>query len=250
MKKNNQPKPFYIYGHNPAEEMLKTNPNLVKHLVVEESVQKETFNHYRKIAKDNKIPFNSVSTKYLKRQVGDVVHQGVALKIGSFPYVNIHDWLSTLSDDKKHFVIITDHIHDPYNLGAIIRSAAAFNASAIIIPNANQATVNGTVFKTSAGAILHIPIIQVSNVNYCLETLKENNFWIASADMEGKETLHNQTFDSNLAFVIGNEGKGVSRLVKENSDLVINIPINSNIESLNASVTAAILSYEFNKQNS
>ena len=143
-------------------------------------------------------------------------------------------------DDK---ILILDHILDPHNFGAIIRTAVAAEFNAIIIPNDRQVLVNSTVVKTSVGALFDIDIVLVTNLNNTIKTLKDDGFWIYGTVMNG-EDYRDVDYDGKTCLIIGNEEKGISKLVKENCDFLVTIPINSKIDSLNASVAAGILMYE------
>ena len=143
-----------------------------------------------------------------------------------------------------------------HNFGAILRTAAATGVAGVIVPKDSQAPINGTVYKTSAGAVAKIPVVRVSNINQIIEKLKKNKFWTAAIDMDEeanskqqkKNQLWNQTFDTPMAFIMGAEGKGVSVKTKEHADYIISIPMENDIESLNVSVAAAVVLYEWKRQ--
>lgn len=141
-----------------------------------------------------------------------------------------------------------DGIEDPHNMGAIIRTAECCGATAVLIPKRHTAPINATVAKTSAGALESIPLVQVGNVAQTIEELKKQGFWVLGAHMEGQQTLYQADLTSPLVLVIGNEGKGLSRLTKERCDFLVTIPMYGRINSLNASVAAAILMYEAVRQ--
>ena len=151
--------------------------------------------------------------------------------------------LNKILNKENASVIILDHILDPHNFGAIIRTAVAASFDAIIIPNDRQVEVNSTVVKTSVGAVFDIDIISVTNLNNTIKTLKDNGFWIYGTIMNG-EDYREVDYNGKVCLVIGNEKKGISKLVKENCDFLVSIPITSKIDSLNASVAAGILIYE------
>lgn len=145
---------------------------------------------------------------------------------------------------EKPFLLILDEITDPHNLGAIIRSAEAFGVHGIIIPKRRAVGVNATVVKTSAGAVEHMRIAKVSNINNTIRDLKERGLWIVGTDVNAEKSFEELNYDFPVAFVIGNEGKGVSKLVLQNCDFVVKIPMKGKINSLNASVAASILIYQ------
>ncbi len=175
-------------------------------------------------------------------------HQGVIALCPPIQYVEISDILENAKNkDEVPFVLVLDGITDPHNVGAIIRSCDACGVHGVIIPKRRAATITGIVSKTSAGAVEHVPIAKVTNINQAIEELKAAGLWIGCTDMEGQ-----LCYDSNLtgpiALVIGSEGVGVSRLVKENCDFVISIPMFGKIASLNASVAASVMMYEVIRQ--
>ena len=166
-------------------------------------------------------------------------HQGIIIDMEDYQYTPL-DKVLKRGDDK---ILILDHILDPHNFGAIIRTAVAAEFNAIIIPNDRQVLVNSTVVKTSVGALFDIDIVLVTNLNNTIKTLKDDGFWIYGTVMNG-EDYRDVDYDGKTCLIIGNEEKGISKLVKENCDFLVTIPINSKIDSLNASVAAGILMYE------
>ncbi|MBA1336425.1 MAG: 23S rRNA (guanosine(2251)-2'-O)-methyltransferase [Firmicutes bacterium] len=172
-------------------------------------------------------------------------HQGIIAEVSKFRYSEDLEGIINGAREKGEapLVIILDKITDPHNLGAIIRTANCCGAHAVIIPRRNSAGVNSTVIKASAGAVEHIPVVQVTNLVRAIEELKGMGLWIAGADMEG-ESMYNADLKGALGLVIGSEGKGISRLVKEKCDFIVSIPMKGEISSLNASVAAGVLMYE------
>ncbi|MDI6706479.1 MAG: 23S rRNA (guanosine(2251)-2'-O)-methyltransferase RlmB [Bacillota bacterium] len=172
-------------------------------------------------------------------------HQGIIAEVSKFRYSEDLEGIINGAREKGEapLVIILDKITDPHNLGAIIRTANCCGAHAVIIPRRNSAGVNSTVIKASAGAVEHIPVVQVTNLVRAIEELKGMGLWIAGADMEG-ESMYNADLKGALGLVIGSEGKGISRLVKGKCDFIVSIPMKGEISSLNASVAAGVLMYE------
>jgi len=162
-------------------------------------------------------------------------HQGIVIDIHDYEYYK-------MSDIDSDFVVILDHLEDPHNFGAIIRTCECAGIKNIIIPKDRSVTVNDTVVKVSAGAIEHVKIIMVSNLVNAINKLKEMNYFVYAADMDG-ENYQKLTYPNKKALVIGNEGKGISRIVLENSDVIVSIPMKGSINSLNASTSAGILIY-------
>lgn len=175
-------------------------------------------------------------------------HQGVVATIAGAEYSSIDRMFEFAKEkDVPPFIIIADGIEDTHNLGAIIRSAEAAGAHGLIFPKRRSASLNATVYKTSAGAASVLPIARVANIVDTIEQLKERGMWIYGADMDG-EQWDEVNYDGNVAIVIGSEGKGISRLVKEKCDFLVSLPMLGRINSLNASVAAGILMYEIVRQ--
>ncbi len=175
-------------------------------------------------------------------------HQGVIAYAAAYEYVTIADMFQ-LAEEKGEppFLILLDNIEDPHNLGAMIRTANQAGAHGIIIPKRRAVGLTATVAKVSAGAINYVPVAKVTNLSTTIEELKQKGMWFACADMDG-ELMYNVNLTGSLGLVIGSEGEGVSRLVKEKCDYVVRIPMKGNIDSLNASVAMGVLSYEIVRQ--
>lgn len=169
--------------------------------------------------------------------------QGVVAEVASYEYQTLDQVLAKI----KHplpFLVMLDGLEDPHNLGAIIRTAEACGVDGIIVPKNRSVGLNATVVKVSTGAIEYVNLIEVTNLARTLEDLKKKGFWIVGADMEGQIDFHDQDYQMPLVLVIGSEGKGISRLVKESCDYLVNIPMYGKVNSLNASVSAGIIFYE------
>ncbi|MDO5568505.1 MAG: 23S rRNA (guanosine(2251)-2'-O)-methyltransferase RlmB [bacterium] len=223
---------MYAYGKNVAKELLNSSEK-IREVIVSNNFKEDSI---IELIKKKKIKITFKPPKYLD-QLTNSKHQGIILKLNDFVYSSLKELLA--NDNSSSLVLMLDHIEDPHNLGAIIRTAEAFNIDAIIIPNKRGAEVTPTVIKASAGAIYNIPIIQVSNLNATITTLKKNNYWIFGTTMDGKDI---NTFDYNCkaCLIMGNEGKGISNLVKQNCDFLVTIPTSGKINSLNVSVATAI----------
>ena len=245
---------FYIYGKKPIEEQLLQNPKNVMRVFVSDAVAStsQEFALLKQYSKEHNIPINSISKHKLKEYVGDVNSQGIIALVKEAFYTKYEDWLETYNPEEMTSVLILDRIEDTHNFGAILRTAAATGVSAVFVAKDHQAPINGTVFKTSAGALTRIPIIQVSNINQMIDRLKKMKFWTAAIDMEDgtgrTESLFDQKFDTSMAFVLGSEGKGVAEKTRERCDFVISIPMENEVESLNVSVAGAIVMYEWKRQ--
>ncbi len=243
---------FYIYGKKPVEEQLMRNPENVMGIFISDVISSASheFTLLKEYAKEHNIPFNTISKHKTKEYVGDVNTQGVIALVRKYEFMKFDEWEESLDLEKLPSVLILDGVEDTHNYGAILRTAAAVGVSAVIVAKDRQAPVNGTVFKTSAGAALTIPIVQVSNINQTIKKLQDLRFWVAAIDMDetGKNTIWNQSYDTAMAFIVGAEGKGVSEKTREHADFVISIPMEHDIESLNVSVAAAVTLYEWKRQ--
>ena len=226
-----------VYGRNVAERIFK-DENLLKKVRKLEIEEK----YYSKIKNLlGKLPNNKIKIAR-NHEIDNLIkdnHQGIIIDMEGYQYTPL-DKVLKRGDDK---VLILDHILDPHNFGAIIRTAVAAEFNAIIVPNYRQVLVNSTVVKTSVGAVFDINIVLVTNLNNTIKILKDNGFWIYGTVMNG-EDYRNVDYDEKTCLIIGNEEKGMSKLVKESCDFLITIPISPKIDSLNASVAAGILIYE------
>ncbi len=222
-----------VYGRNVASELLLNNKNLVKKIYLQDGFDDKEL--ISLIDKSN-ISYKFITKNDMNR-LANGVHQGIILDVLDYKYYDLND--ISLDDN---FIVMLDHIEDPHNFGAIIRTCVAAGVQYIIIPKDRSVSVNSTVFKTSAGLVLKSKIIEVSNLSNAIRFLKEKGFWIYSSAMDG-ESYFNTDFSDKCCLVIGNEGKGVSSLIRKNSDFIISIPIKSSVDSLNASVAAGILIY-------
>ncbi len=226
-----------VYGRNVAERIFKDENLLkkVRKLEIEEKYYLKIKNLLGNLPNSKiKIARNHEIDNLIKDN-----HQGIIIDMEDYQYTPL-DKVLKRGDDK---ILILDHILDPHNFGAIIRTAVAAEFNAIIIPNVRQVLVNSTVVKTSVGALFDIDIVLVTNLNNTIKTLKDDGFWIYGTVMNG-EDYRDVDYDGKTCLIIGNEEKGISKLVKENCDFLVTIPINSKIDSLNASVAAGILMYE------
>ena len=180
--------------------------------------------------------------KYQLDQLAKENHQGIIMDVGDDEYCDLDDIIT-----ENGMIVILDHLEDPHNFGAIIRTCVAAGVDGIIIPKDRSVSVNSTVMKTSVGSAINMKICMVTNLNQAIHYLKEKGYWIYASDMDG-ECYTDTDYSGNVALVIGNEGKGISDLVKKSSDYIISIPMSEKQESLNASVAAGILIYEVRRQ--
>ena len=197
------------------------------------------------LAKKNKVVFTEIEKAKLDKMATTNNHQGVIAIVPPYQYCEVEDIIELAKQRKeKPFILILDGIEDEHNLGSIIRTAECTGVHGIIIPKRRSALVNATTNKTSAGAVQYMKIARVNNLTETIKYLKENDIWIYGTDMEGTAFYNEQDYNSGVAIVIGSEGFGISRLVKENCDFLIKIPMQGKINSLNASVSAGIVMYE------
>ena len=226
-----------VYGRNVAERIFRDDKflNKIKKIYIEDNYYHKIVNLLEKISK-SKI---KIAKKFELDNLSSSNHQGIIVDMEDYQYTS---FASFFKKDSR-FVLILDHILDPHNLGAIIRTAVASSCDAVIIPNDRQVLINSTVIKTSVGAVFDIDIILVPNINSAIRTLKDHGFWVYGSILNGTDYTK-VDYSGKVALVIGNEEKGMSKLVKENCDFLITIPISSKIDSLNASVAAGIMIYE------
>ena len=234
-----------IEGRNAVLEALK-NGREIDYIYIKKGENEGSINKIIGKAKDMKIMIKVVDKNKLDEMSESKNHQGIIAVANEYRYFELEEILEQ-TREKAGFFLILDEIEDPHNLGAIIRSAEASGVDAIIIPKRRACQVNATVEKTAAGATSHIKIVRVTNLAQTIEKLKESGIWIYSVDMDGADYTKTD-LKGKIALVIGNEGKGISRLVKEKSDFTVSIPMKGNINSLNASVAASILMFEAVRQ--
>lgn len=237
-----------VEGRNAVLELLNSDRDINK-IFVQAGEKHGSINKIIAIAKENKVVVTEVEKSKLDFMSKTNNHQGVIAIVPPFNYCEIEDILDLAEQrNEDAFILILDGIEDPHNLGSIIRTAETAGVHGIIIPKRRSVTVNSTVSKVSAGAVEHMKIARVNNINEAIRKLKENGLWIIGTDMNTNTYYYNQDLKGNIAIVIGSEGFGISRLVKENCDMLVKIPMKGKITSLNASVSAGIIIYEAVKQ--
>ena len=237
-----------IEGRNSVLELLETDRDINK-IMVAKGEKHGSINKIIAKAKDKKIVVVEVDKQKLNQISQTDNHQGVIAFVAPFNYCEVEDILDLAKQkNEAPFVIILDGIEDPHNLGSIIRTAETAGVHGIIIPKRRAVGVNSTVEKTSAGAVEHMKIARVNNINDTIKYLKDQGLWIYGTDGSAKEYYYNQDFNGAIGIVIGSEGFGMSRLVKDNCDVLVKIPMKGKITSLNASVSAGIVMYEVVKQ--
>lgn len=237
-----------VEGRNSVTELLKSGKDINK-LYVQKGERQGSINEIIKLAKEKRVVIVEVEKNKLDQMSEAGRHQGVIAIVPPFEYCDVDDILEDAKNKNENpFIIILDGIEDNHNLGSIIRTAECAGVHGIIIPKRRSALVNATTNKTSAGAVEYMKVARVSNLTETIKYLKENDVWVYGTDMEAKDYYNEQKYNSGVAIVIGSEGFGMSRLVKENCDFLIKIPMKGKINSLNASVSAGIVMYEVMKQ--
>lgn len=235
-----------IIGRNPVMEALKSGREIDK-LVVAKGAEGSIVKIVG-MAKDKGIPIMYSERVGLDRIAGGGAHQGVAAYVSSYDYVEVEDILKVAEErGEDPFIVILDNLEDPHNLGAIMRTCETAGAHGIIIPKRRAVGITDVVVKAAAGAAEYIPVAKVTNIAQTIDSLKERGIWIAACDM-GEHMYYEQDLTGPMALVVGAEGDGISRLVREKCDYVVSIPMKGHITSLNASNAAAILIYEICKQ--
>lgn len=224
---------MYIYGKNVVYEKLKSDDLVKEAFVFKKFNDQEIID----LLKMKKIDIKWVDKYQLDKMVNGL-HQGIILNVKDFDTVSLDNILN--NDSKYPLIVMLDHLEDPHNFGAIIRSCEALGVDGIIIPNDRSVDINGTVIKTSAGAIQYMKIAKVSNLVNTIKVLKDKGYWIIGTDMNGT-SYNDMKYDMPICLVIGNEGKGMSRLVKESCDYVVSIDMVGKTNSLNASVATGIM---------
>ena len=225
---------MYIYGKNVAREKLHNNSKINKIYLSEKFNDREILDLIRK----NNIKVSFVKNYELDKKV-EGLHQGIVMEIDDVKTYSYDEIIPNIKKENP-VIVMLDHLEDPHNFGAIIRTSEALGVDAIIIPTDRSVKVNSTVVKTSVGAIEYIPIVRVVNLNDTIRKLKEDGYWIIATDMDG-EDYSKIDYNMPVCIVIGNEGRGISRMVSENSDIIASIPMKGKINSLNASVSCAIV---------
>ena len=249
-KKNVQKIEFsdQVEGRNAVLELLESDRDINK-IFISDGEKHGSINKIIALAREKKIIINEVTKAKLNQMSQTENNQGVIAIVPPFNYCELEDILDLAKNRKENpFVLILDGIEDPHNLGSIIRTAETAGVHGIIIPKRRAASVNSTVSKVSAGAVEHMKIARVNNINDAMKTLKENDIWICGTDMNTDKYFYEVDFTGGIGIVIGSEGYGMSKLVKENCDFLVKIPMKGKITSLNASVSAGIVVYEVVRQ--
>jgi len=236
--------PEWVIGRNPVLEALQAGLPVRTAYVAEGAERDDRLREILTYTATNAMPMLQVTRNELDRLTGGAVHQGVALQLPAYEYAHPDDVLGDALDAEIGLLVALDQITDPRNLGAVIRSAAAFGAQGVIIPERRSAQMTAAAWKTSAGAAARIPVAKATNLNRVLTQAADMGFTIVGLAGEGEVEVSELTFDGPVLVVVGSEGDGLSRLVRQNCTYLARIPIASSVESLNAGVAAGIALYE------
>ncbi|MFJ7640654.1 23S rRNA (guanosine(2251)-2'-O)-methyltransferase RlmB [Peribacillus sp. NPDC097264] len=239
----------FIIGRNPVLEALRSERDINK-IWISEGSQKGSMLPLIGLAKEKKVFVQIVPKKKIDQMV-EGIHQGVVAQVAAYDYVELDDLFAKAAErDEAPFFMILDEVEDPHNLGSIMRTADAVGAHGIIIPKRRAVGLTATVAKASTGAIEYIPVARVTNLARAVEELKERGVWIVGTDAKGSDDYRNMDGNMPIGLVIGSEGKGMARLMKEKCDFLIRLPMAGKVTSLNASVAAGLLMYEvYRKRN-
>jgi 23S rRNA (guanosine2251-2'-O)-methyltransferase len=237
-----------IAGKHSVLEALRSGRTINK-IWVAEQAQKQLTQPIIAEAKQNGVIVQFVDKRKLDQMAGGVQHQGVVAQVAPHAYVEVDDILARAAErGEEPFILILDEIEDPHNLGSILRTADCTGVHGVIIPKRRSVGLTATVSKTSAGAVEYVPVARVTNISQTIEELKEKGVWIAGADVGATQPIYQTNLNLPLAIVIGNEAKGIGRLIKENCDFLLKLPMFGKINSLNASVAASVFMYEVVRQ--
>ncbi|WP_445667347.1 23S rRNA (guanosine(2251)-2'-O)-methyltransferase RlmB [Paenibacillus sp. FSL H8-0034] len=238
----------YIAGKHSVLEALRSGRTINK-IWVAEGAQKQLTQPIVTEAKQKGIIVQFVDKRKLDQMVDEVPHQGVVAQVAAYAYVEIEDILEyAKSRNEEPFILILDEIEDPHNLGSILRSADCTGVHGVIIPKRRAVGLTAAVSKTSAGAVEYVRVARVTNLAQTIEQLKERGVWVAGTDVAANQPIYQTNLTIPLAIVIGNENKGVGRLIKEKCDFLLKLPMFGHVNSLNASVAASVFMYEVVRQ--
>ncbi|MFC0212840.1 23S rRNA (guanosine(2251)-2'-O)-methyltransferase RlmB [Paenibacillus chartarius] len=238
----------YIGGKHSVLEALKSGRTINK-IWIAENAQKHLAQPIAAEAKSHGIVVQFVDKRKLDQMTDNMQHQGVVAQVAAYRYAEVDEILErAAAKGEAPFLLLLDEIEDPHNLGSILRTAECTGVHGVIIPKRRSVGLTATVSKTSAGAVEYVPVARVTNLAQTIEDLKKKGVWIAGTDVAAKQQVYDTDFKIPIAVVIGNEAKGVGRLIKESCDFLVKLPMFGQLNSLNASVAAGVLMYEVVRQ--
>ena len=238
--------PEYLEGKRAAFELLTTQTPLKRAFLQKGDHKLQDLIDQ---LKERSVPIKFVEKKELDSKSSHGAHNGVILELAAYNYASLADIIKASQDESSSLVLVLDHITDEGNLGAILRSAEVVGAAGVIIPNKRSAQVSSAVYKTSAGAVLHVKLAQVSNISQALKLLKEAGFWVAGASEKAKQNIWQAPLEGKLALVCGNEGFGISPLVQKNCDFFVSLPQKGKLASLNVAQACTAIAYEWMRRS-
>lgn len=238
----------FIAGKHSVQEALRSGRAINK-IWTAESAQKHHVQPILALAKDRGIVVQTADRRKLDQMVPDFPHQGIVAQAAAHTYWELEDLIAAAkADEREPFLLILDELEDPHNLGSILRTADSTGVHGVIIPKRRSVGLTATVSKTSAGAVEYVPVARVTNIAQAIDRLKEEGIWVGGADVSAPQEVYRANLRIPLALVIGNEAKGIGRLIKEKCDFLVRLPMAGQINSLNASVAAGVLMYEVVRQ--
>ncbi|HTA76821.1 MAG TPA: 23S rRNA (guanosine(2251)-2'-O)-methyltransferase RlmB [bacterium] len=238
-----------IYGRKPVLEAIRSGQRAITRVYILQGSRDAALDQVETHAKARNIPVSLETRHRMDTLAAQENHQGVIAVVDDFKYSDLQDILDNARDKKENaFVLLLDEIEDPHNLGAIIRSADAAGVHGVVIPKNRAVEVNATVLKSSAGASEHVTTVKIANLNDAIKKLKEAGVWVVGTDIEATKYHYEYDYRQPVAIIIGNEGRGLRRLVKENCDELVKIPMAGKMSSLNASVASALMLFEVTRQ--
>ncbi|PZE19157.1 23S rRNA (guanosine(2251)-2'-O)-methyltransferase RlmB [Paenibacillus xerothermodurans] len=238
----------FIAGKHSVLEALRSGRTINK-IWIAENTQKQLTQPIIAEAKQNGVIVQFADKRKLDQMADNVQHQGVVAQVAAYAYVEVEDILALAeSRNEEPFILILDEIEDPHNLGSILRTADCTGVHGVIIPKRRSVGLTATVSKTSAGAVEYVPVARVTNLAQTIEQLKARGVWVAGTDVAAQQQVYQTNLNMPLALVIGNENKGMGRLIKEKCDFLLKLPMFGHVNSLNASVAASVLMYEVIRQ--
>jgi len=244
MKQNDQ----LIFGKNAVIEAMEANRSIHK-IYIADGLKPNAVQKLLTLSKEKGIITQFVPRKKLDQIANTANHQGIIAQIAAYDYVNLDDLLWQLKEKQQvPFLIMLDEVEDPHNLGSILRTADVVGVDGVIIPKRRSVGLTSTVAKTSVGAVEYVPVTRVTNLAQTIEKLKKDGFWVIGTDASANQSFIEVDYKLPVCLVIGSEGKGISRLVKEKCDLMVRLPMKGHVNSLNASVAAAIMMFEVYRQ--
>lgn len=246
--KNIRRENIFIYGKHALSEALQNTPKAVRKVFLSHEAAD---GELKSLLGKNNISWNALKGRDAVNRVGkDAAHQGVIATIDPDKVmVDFSEFIQNLKQNDDSMLVLLDELTDPHNVGAVIRSAAAFGASGVLIPENRQAPLTGAVVKVSAGMAFRIPLISIGNINYTIDELKKKGFIVYGLEMNGKKILREEKFDGPSLIIVGNEGRGIREKTLERCDVTLKIPMHKRAESLNASVSAATVLYEWSTKH-